>query len=219
MSAMLPMLLMLMLYIEPKYTPLMPYDTPSIHVPAHLPPPLVPLVLLPTHRRRSSRTLLFSSLRRTQRSLLSQVQPHDILYAAPIMLHSPHVRQTRTSRPLRCALHNFYTLDQRTVDLVPHLDTHAGQLATQKDGGIDAAPPYVDAYAGKWVASTLSHEQDVADTGAFRIVFGEEAGTSTCRVEDGGLRGGYGCDGVRACFLDVGGRMCEDGETKVATCR
>ena len=61
----------------------------------------------------------------------------------------------------------------------------------------------------------MAHEEYVADARAFGVVFCEEAGSCAGGVEEGGLRGGYGCDGVGAGFLDVGGSGCEDGEAEV----
>lgn len=128
------------------------------------------------------------------------------------MLNSPHVRQSRTSHPPLRALHNLNSLHQRTVDLVPHFDAHARQLAAQQNGGVDAAAPNVDADAGEGVAGALAHEEYVADACAFGVVFCEEAGAGAGWVEEGGLRGGYGLEGFGAGFLDVGGFGAEDGD-------
>tara|TARA_R110002003_G_scaffold534_6_gene20247 strand:+ start:26987 stop:27352 length:366 start_codon:yes stop_codon:yes gene_type:complete len=121
------------------------------------------------------------------------------------MFDGAHIRQPRSSRPLRRALHNLDALDHRTVDLVPHLHTHARQLPAQKNRRVHAAPPDVDADAGERIAGALAHEQDVADARAFGVVFCEEAGAGAGGVKERGLGGGYGCDGVGAGFLDVGG--------------
>lgn len=131
------------------------------------------------------------------------------------MLNSTHIRQPRTSRPLRCALHNLDTLYQGTVHFVPHLHAHARELSAQKDRGVHAPAPDVDAYAGEGVAGALADKQDVADTSAFGIVFSEEAGSSAGGVEEGGLGGCYGSEGLRAGFLDVCGFGGEDGNAEV----
>jgi hypothetical protein len=133
------------------------------------------------------------------------------------MLDKAHVRQPRTSRPLRRTLHNLDALDQRTVHLVPHLDTHTRELPAQQNRRVDATAPNVDADAREGIAGPLPHEQDVADTRALGILLGEEAGSGGARIEDGFLGGGYGCDGMGAYFLDVGGCGCEDGDAKVFT--
>jgi hypothetical protein len=118
-----------------------------------------PLVLLTAHhRRRRALTLLLPSICRTQRSLLPEIQPNHILHTAAIMLNSAHIRQPRSPRPLRRALHNLDALYQRTVDFVPHFYAHASELASQKDGSVDAAAPDVDAYAGEGVAGSLANE-------------------------------------------------------------
>jgi hypothetical protein len=199
----------------------LPYDTSSSIIPcslvssSHL--PLLPstFVLLSTHHRRRSTTLLLPTLRRTQRRLLPEIQPDHILHAPSIMLNSTHIRQSRSSRPLRRALHNLNALHKRTVDLIPHLHAHACQLATEQDCGVDSATPDVDAYAGEGVASALADEQDVADTRAFGVVFCEEAGAGVGGVEEGGLGGCYGCDGVGAGLLNVGCAWGEDGDAEV----
>lgn len=173
------------------------------------------LALLSTaHHRRLRRLTLLQLLplgRRTQRRLLPQIHAHHILHTASVMLDSPHVCQPRSSRPLSRALHNFNTLHQWTVDLIPHLDAHTCQLATKQDCCVDAAPPDVDTHACKWVAGSLTDEQDVSHTSAFWVIFGEETGSSAAWVEESGLGGGHSSDGVGAGFLDVKGCGLEDG--------
>jgi hypothetical protein len=51
----------------------------------------------------------------------------------------------------------------------------------------------------------LAHKQNVANTGTFRVVFCEEAGSRAGGVEERGLRSGYSCDGVGAGFFDIAG--------------
>ena len=58
----------------------------------------------------------------------------------------------------------------------------------------------VEAHAGERIAGLLAHEQDVADAGAVDVVWAEEAGAGASGIEDGQLRGGDGCYGVRAVF-------------------
>lgn len=132
------------------------------------------------------------------------------------MLHRPHIRQSRSPRALSSTLHNLDALDERTVHFIPHLDADAGQLAAQQDRGVDSAPPDVDAYAGEGIAGALAHEQDIADTSTFRVVFGEEAGAGAGGVEDCGLRGGDGGDGVGAGFFDVESCGFEDGDAELS---
>jgi hypothetical protein len=180
--------------------------------------PLLPptLVFLPTHHRRRRTLALLLSIRRTQRSLLPKIQPNHILHTAAIMLNSAHIRQPRSSRPLGCALHNLDALYQRTVDFVPHLHAHAGKLAAQQNGGVDAAAPDVDTDAREGIAGALAYEEDVADACAFGVVFCEEAGSCAGGVEHSGVGGGYGSEGVGAGFLDVWFCGCEDGDTEVS---
>jgi hypothetical protein len=56
-------------------------------------------------------------------------------------------------------------------------------LAAKEDGGVDASATNVDAYTSEGIAGTLAHEQDIADTRAFWVVFCEEAGSCGGRVE------------------------------------
>jgi hypothetical protein len=74
------------------------------------------------------------------------------------MLNSAHIRQPRSSRSLGCALHNLDALYQRTVDFVPHLHAHAGELAAQQDCSVNTAAADVDAYACERVAGALAHK-------------------------------------------------------------
>lgn len=133
------------------------------------------------------------------------------------MLNRAHIRQSGASGALGRPLNNFYAFDQRTVNLVPHFDAHAGELAAQKNGCVGATAPDVDADAGEGVARALADEQDVADACAFRVVFCEEAGAGAGGVEHADLRGGYGGDGVRAGFLDVAGGWLEDWDAELVT--
>lgn len=173
------------------------HDIPRKHLPLLAPP----LALLSAHGR--LHRIPLTSIRRTQRRLLSQMQPDHILHTTPIMLNLPHIRQSRASRPLSRPLHNLDALDKRTVHFIPHLHADTRQLAAQQDRSVDAAPPDVDAHAGEGVAGALPHEQDVADARAFWVVSREEAGASAGGVEDGGLGLSDGCDGFGADFLDV----------------
>jgi hypothetical protein len=65
----------------------------------------------------------------------------------------------------------------------------------------------------------LADKQDVPNASAFRVVFCEKAGATVARVEEGGLGGRYGGDGVGTGFFDVGCRGGEDGDAKVLTWR
>ena len=118
------------------------------------------------------------------------------------MLLLPHIRQPRPPRLPLCPLHHLHTLHQRRVNLVPHLDADAGQLAAEQDGGVDASPPDVDADAGEGLARALADEEDVADAGALRVRAVEEAGAGAGGVVQGELGCGEGGDGVRAGFFD-----------------
>jgi hypothetical protein len=88
-------------------------------------------------------------------------------------------------------------------------------LAAEKDGSVDSTTSDVDAHAGEGVAGALADEEDVTDTCAFGVVFCEEAGSGVGGVEERGLGGCYGCDGVGAGFLDVRGAWVEDGDAEV----
>lgn len=156
------------------------YDTriqsPRIQSPhLHRSLPLLPTtpMLLPTthHRRLRSITLLLLALCATQRRLLPDIHTHDILHTASVMLHSPHVRQPRPSDLPSRALYHLNGFHQRTVDFVPHFNTHAGQLAAEEDRSVDAAPPDVDAHAGEGITGSLTDEENIADTRAFGVVF------------------------------------------------
>lgn len=118
------------------------------------------------------------------------------------MLHLAHVRQSRPPNlPLR-PLHNLDAFYQRGIHFVPHLDAYAGELAAQEDGGVDAAPPDVDADAGEGLACALAYEEDVADAGALGVCAVEEAGTGAAGVEDGELGSGGCGDGIGAGLFD-----------------
>ena len=191
------------------------YRSNMLH-PHHNLPLLPPSLYLLLPAQHGARRLLLSALGCAQTRLLPQIQPNHVLHIPSIMLDCAHVRQSRTSRPLRRALHNLDALHQRTVDLVPHLHAHAGELAAQQDRRVDAAAPDVDAHAGEGVAGALAHEQDVADARAFGVVFCEEAGSRAGGVEQGGLGSGDGGDGVGAGFLDVALRVGEDGDAELS---
>jgi hypothetical protein len=180
--------------------------------------PLLPpaSLLLPAHHcRRRSCPLLLLPLSCTQRGLLPQIHPHDILNTTPVVLDSPHVRQARASRPLGRTLHNLDALDQWTVNLVPHFDAHARELATQENRRVGTPAPDVNAYTGKRVARALAHKQDIADTRALWVVLCEEPGSCTSGVQHAYLRGCHRRHRVRTRFLDVAGRWLEDGNAEL----
>lgn len=131
------------------------------------------------------------------------------------MLNRAHIRESGSSGALSRTLYNFYAFNQRTVNLVPHLHTHTRELAAEEDSGVGAAAPDVDADAGEGVAGALADEQNIADAGAFWVVFCEEAGAGAGGVEGADLGGCDGGNGVRAGFLDVAGRLLKDWDAEL----
>ncbi len=74
----------------------------------------------------------------------------------------PHVVQARAPRPLRPPLHHLDRLDRRRKHLEPHLDGRALQLVAQQDARVGAAPPDVQAHAGKKSAVAAGRHGEAA---------------------------------------------------------
>ncbi len=128
------------------------------------------------------------------------------------MLDMPHIREPRPARALGRTLHHLNPLDERRVHFIPHLDTHARQLAAQENRSVHSTPPDVDAYAGEWIAGALAHKQDVAQLCGLGVLLVEQACAGAGGVELGECVGCDGGDGVGACLLDCwSGR--DDSET------
>ncbi len=82
----------------------------------------LPLLLI------ASLLLVRCTSKSTPRPLIIQ---DNILHTAHIMLRLPHIRQSRSSRPLLSSLYDLDALHIRTVDLIPHLNSNSRQLISQ----------------------------------------------------------------------------------------
>jgi hypothetical protein len=122
-----------------------------------------------------------------------------------------HVVQSCSSRSLLFPLHDFHTFNIGRVDLIPHLDAHAGEVVAQENGCVDALAADVEAYACVLIAVLEADEQDVSDVCAVDIFAAEEAGACARGVEGGDLGCGEGGDGVFAGCAG-GGDGGEDGD-------
>lgn len=132
-----------------------------------------------------------------------------------------HVVKSSSSCSLLLPLHDFDTLDVGAVDLVPHLDTHTGQVVAEEDGRVDALATDVQTYTSVLVAILQANKEDITRVCAVDVLAAEEAGTSTSRVEGRDLGGGNGGDGVLAsCASRRNGREDRDLlHTVFAVCR
>lgn len=114
------------------------------------------------------------------------------------MSRPAHVVQPSPSRSLLFPLHDLDALDIGRVDLIPHLHSHASQVVTEQDRGVDALAADVEADSGVLVAVLEADEEDVADVCAVGVFAAEEAGAGAGGIESGYLGGGEGGDGVFA---------------------
>lgn len=109
-----------------------------------------------------------------------------------------HVVESCSSCSLLLPLDNFDTFDIGTVDLVPHLDTNAGQVVAQKNGCVDALAADVQTYSSVLVAILETDKQDVTNVCAINVLATEEAGAGAIRIEGRNLGLSNGGDGILA---------------------